>query len=90
MEVRPARTELWMNWMESCMSSIQEDMKELRRQLGKGSIQRAYGALLSYLLRLRTHFANKYEDHMVSGLYQGYLDMSYFAILPPALKDRGL
>lgn len=72
------------------MSSMTEDLKELQRQLGKGPIQKAYGALISYIMRLRTHFANKYGDHMVSGLYQGCMDMSYFAILPRALRDREL
>jgi len=57
------------------MHAIQEDMEELRRQLGKGSIQKAYRALLSYLMGLRTHFDNRYADFFVSGLYQG---MTYF------------
>ena len=72
------------------MHSIHEDMEELRRQLGKGSIQKAYGALLSYMMGLRTHFANKYGDSAVSGLYSGYMDMTYFALCTPALKRRDL
>jgi len=72
---------------DPCMHSIEEDMIELRRQLGKGSIQRAYGALLSYMMGLRTHFANKYA---VSDLYQGYMDMTYFALFPASLKRRDL
>ena len=72
------------------MSSIQEDMKELQRQLGKGSIQKAYGALLSYIMRLRKHFTNKYGDHLVSALYQGYMDMTYFAIFPFSFTQRDL
>jgi len=72
------------------MHSIQKDMEELRRQLGKGAIQKAYGALLSYMMGLRTHFVNKYGDSAVSGLYQGYMDMTYFALFPPSLKRRDL
>jgi len=72
------------------MHAIQEDMEELRRQLGKGSIQKAYRTLLSYLMGLRTHFDNRYADFVVSGLYQGYIDMTYFALVPPSLKQRGL
>lgn len=72
------------------MPSIQEDMAELRRQLAKGSIQKAYGALISYMMGLRTHFADSYGDSAVSGLYQGYMDMTYFAIFPPSLKGRDL
>ena len=72
------------------MHSIQADMEELRGQLGKGSIQKAYRALLSYMMGLRTHFKNNYPDFAVSGLYQGYMDMTYFALFPPSLKHRGL
>jgi len=72
------------------MTSIQEDMVELRRQLGKGSIRRAYAALISYMMGLRTHFENNWGDSAVSGLYQGYMDMTYFALFPPSLKRRHL
>jgi hypothetical protein len=68
------------------MHSIHEDMDELRKQLGKGLIQKAYRTLLSYMTELRTQFANKYGDPAVSGLYQGYMDMTYFALFPPSLK----
>ena len=72
------------------MHSIREDMEEFRGQLRNGSIQRAYTALLSYMLGLRTHFKNSYPDSAVSGLYQGYMDMTYFALFPPPLKRRNL
>jgi hypothetical protein len=72
------------------MSTIQKDMEELRKQLQKGSIQKAYRALLSYMMGLRTYFAEEYGDPAVSGLYQGYMDMTYFAIFPTSLKERDL
>ena len=72
------------------MHLIEEDMDELRRQLTKGSIQRAYRALFSYMMELRAHFVNKYGDPAVSGLYQGYMDMMYFALFPPALRRLDL
>lgn len=72
------------------MHSIREDIEEFRGQLGKGSIQKAYRALLSYMMGLRTHFKNSYAGFAVSGLYQGYMDMTYFALFPPSLKRRGL
>ena len=61
-------------------------MEELKRQLEKGSIQKAYKALLSYMTGLRTHFVKKYGNSAVSGLYQGYMDMTYFALFPPSVK----
>ena len=72
------------------MQSIQEDMNELRGQLRCGSIQKAYRALLGYMMDLRTHFKDRYPSYATSGLYQGYMDMTYFAIVPPSLKQRGL
>jgi hypothetical protein len=72
------------------MHSIREDMDEFRGQLKNGSIQRAYYALLLYMTGLRTHFQKKYPGYALSGLYQGYMDMTYFALFPPPLKQRDL
>jgi hypothetical protein len=72
------------------MHSNQSDMDELRRQIEKGSIQRAYRALLAAMTGLRAHFTNQYGAAAVSALYQGYLDMTYFAVFPPALKPHDL
>lgn len=72
------------------MRSIQEEMNHLQAQLQTGSIQTAYRALLDYLRGLRMHFKRKFPRCAVSGLYQGYLDMSYFALVPPSFKRHGL
>ncbi len=72
------------------MHSIREDMEEFRVLLEKGSIQKAYGALLSYMMGLRTHFKNNLAGSTVSGLYQGYMDMTYFAFFPSSLKHHNL
>ena len=72
------------------MRSIQADLKELRKQLRAGLIQRGYRALLGYMMSLRTHFKNRYPRCFISGLYQGYMDMTYFAIVLPPFKRRGL
>jgi len=72
------------------MPSIQKDMQELQRQLQSGSIQRAYRGLLRFMTDLRTHFRSRYPTYSVSGLYQGYFDMTYFALVPPSLATRGL
>jgi len=72
------------------MHSTQEDIAEFRRQLEKGSIQKAYRSLLAYMLGLRAHFKNKTPHIDVSGLYQGTMDMTYFALFPLSLKPRSL
>ena len=72
------------------MYSTRKDMEEFREQLSNGSIQQAYRTLLNYMAGLRTHFATRYPEIAVSGLYQGYMDITFFALFPPSLKHRDL
>ena len=72
------------------MQSIRKDVEEFRRQLEKGSIQKAYRALLSYMMALRMHFHKNMAGCKVSAVYQGYMDMTYFALFPASLKRRNL
>lgn len=73
------------------METFRECMHEYKRQMQKGVIRRAYSGLMEYILGLRTHFSTRYPEHAVSGsVYAGYMDMTYFAIAPRSLKDRGL
>ena len=72
------------------MTSLGDDLRELQQQIGRGSLQRAYGSILDYMSRLRLHFARMEGERAVSGLYQGRFDMTYFALFPPALRSRGL
>ena len=44
------------------MLSIRKDMEEFQGQLRKGAIQKAYRALLSYMMGLRMHFKNRYRS----------------------------
>lgn len=72
------------------MESLQESINEYRKQLEKGAIQAAYKGLMDYMMDLRTFFKNKYPDHFVSGLYYGYMDMTYFSFVPKSFKERNL
>lgn len=73
------------------MISFGQSIQEYTTQLQKGDIQKAYRGLMEFMLALRTDFANKFREYTVSGsLYPGYMDMTYFAVIPPALKERGL
>jgi hypothetical protein len=73
------------------MKSLQENMIEYKKQLAKGVIQKAYRGLMEYMMSLKNHFADKYPDFLVPGsIYYGYMDMTYFSILPKSLKDRDL
>jgi hypothetical protein len=75
---------------EARMHSNRESIEEFRRLLKKGSIQTAYRAVLSYMMALRTHFKKRLGDSAVSGLYQGYMDVTFFALFPPSLRHRHL
>lgn len=72
------------------MPSLNEDMKEYTEQLRKGQIQRAYRGIQSFMSKLKSYVDKCYKDHKVSELYAGYMDMTYFAVTPPALKDKQL
>ncbi len=72
------------------MNTLDEDIQELRIRLNDGLIQRAYRGIISYVSRLRTVFVEQQGERAVSGLYQGYFDMTYFAVFPDALKVRDL
>jgi hypothetical protein len=69
---------------------LDDDLAELRDQLGKGALQRACGSIIGYMSLLRSHFVTRDGDRAVSALYQGCFDMTYFALFPPELKSRGL
>jgi len=73
------------------MASIQNTMNEFKIQLERGRIQEGYRELMECIMDLRVHLKNKYPDHFVSGnVYQGYMDMTYFAFTPESLKRLGL
>jgi hypothetical protein len=72
------------------MDATQAELREFKRGLASGVTPNAYRSLLSFMLGLRTRFKDAQHDAAVSGLYQGYMDMTYFAVSPPSLKERGL
>lgn len=72
------------------MASLQQYMNEYREQLEKGAIQKAHQGLMKFVMDLRTRFEKKYPDCAVSGIYQGYMDMTYFSVVPESLKQRRL
>jgi hypothetical protein len=68
-----------------------ECIEEFQTQLKKGKIQKGYKSLLEYLLYLQSYLRKRYEDYDFTGtFYHGYLDMSYFAFITPALKEHRL
>ena len=73
------------------MGSFNESMNTYRKLLKKGDIVKAYRGLMDYFSSLRAFFKKKYPDHSISGsIYQGYMDMTYFAFFSESLKHRKL
>ena len=64
------------------MESLRACMKEYRKQLKKGYIQKAYKGLMEYIMGLRTHFSKNFPDFVPGNIYHGYMNMTYFPIFP--------
>jgi hypothetical protein len=77
--------------MENPMESFHTSIPEFQAQLQKGSIQKAYQGIINTILGLKNDLKSKHPGwSLSSNIYQGYLDMTYFACTPPDLKDLGL
>jgi hypothetical protein len=72
------------------MESMPEYIKEYKKQLGRGVVQKAYQGLMKYIMDLRTHFSKNFPDFAPGNVYYGYMDMTYFPISPKSLKSRKL
>ena len=65
---------------------MNEFVREYTHQLSHNMIQKAYRGIMSFMSDLRADLARKYPEFSVTGLYFGYMDMTYFAFTPAALK----
>ncbi|RPI02357.1 MAG: hypothetical protein EHM72_04330 [Calditrichaeota bacterium] len=73
------------------MESFFQAIPHYRKQLQQGAVQTAYRGIMQYILELRTHFKNQHPEYSVpSAIYYGYMDMTYFPLFPPFLKERQL
>lgn len=72
------------------MGSFQENIQYFKQEIENGYITDAYKELMDYIMDLRVYFKNKYPAFYVSGIYQGYMDMTYFSFSPESLKSNKL
>jgi hypothetical protein len=70
--------------------SLNEHIAEYSAQLGKGSIQKAYRGIMNFMSDMKGYLERKHPEYSSSSLYLGYMDMTYFAFTPPALKEMKL
>jgi hypothetical protein len=72
------------------MDSLNNYISQYREQLGKGHIQKAYKAIMTFMSGLGAYLGKAHPAYSVSALYFGYMDMTYFAFTPPGLKSKKL
>jgi hypothetical protein len=72
------------------MTSLKEIMDEYKKQLDRGIIQQAYVGLMEYFGKLRAYLKKKYPKHVITGIYYGYMDMTYFQFTPESLAKKKL
>lgn len=72
------------------MGSIDKEIQELQACLRTGVVARAYREILAYMARLRGALLEHAGGRTASGIYQGHLDITHFALFPEGLKARGL
>lgn len=72
------------------MELLNKDIAEYTEQLGNGQIQRAYKGIMAFMAELKADLEHKHPDYASGALYFGYMDMTYFAITPPVLKNKKL
>lgn len=68
-------------------ANVFEAYKQL---LSEGRVQQAYRGIMQFMLQLQTRLKNEQPDFDVSGLYQGYMDMTYLSATPKTLAATGL
>lgn len=72
------------------MNTLNDHIQEYTAQLHKGQIQKAYKGIMDFMSNLRTYLMRKYPEYTSGALYSGYMDMTYFAFTPPALRSAKL
>lgn len=70
------------------MDAFNSYIQEYRIQLNKGCIQKTYNGIMTFMSDLRIYLDGKHPDYSASALYFGYMDMTYFAFTPSALKEK--
>lgn len=72
------------------MDTLNEAVREYTIQLSVGRIQKAYRGILSFMTDLKAYLGRKYPEYSSGAFYPGYMDMTYFAITPPLIRDMKL
>lgn len=69
------------------MEQLNDHIREYTARLREGHIQKAYKGIITFMTDLKAYLESGHPDFISSALYFGYMDMTYFAFTPAALKD---
>lgn len=73
------------------MKNINQQLQAYKKELQKGDIQIAYGTLVKYVANLSTIFSKKMSlKYAFGGVFQGYMDYTYFYFTNDFLKKNKL
>lgn len=72
------------------MKTLNQSIGVYTNYLKQGEIQIAYKGIMDFFGKLRGDLIKKYPDYDVSGIYQGYMDMTYFSLTTKSLREKGL
>jgi hypothetical protein len=72
------------------MDPAEQIYNAYKQLLSEGKVQKAYRSIIQFMVKLQIGLKTDYPNFEVSGVYQGYMDMTYFSFTPPALSALGL
>jgi hypothetical protein len=70
------------------VESFEKQVQIYRDSMKQGDVPRVYQAIIQFLSLLRKQIHDLDSNIEVGNLYQGYLDMSYFSFVYPAIKAK--
>ena len=76
--------------MKQTTKSLSSCIDRYTTAVAQGDLTYAYRGILSALTRFKSVWESAHPQDTVGALYQGYLDMSFVAVLPAALAEKRL
>jgi hypothetical protein len=76
--------------MKQSNESLQTCVERYVGAVAQGDIVRAYRGILAALTQFKSSWESTHPQDAVGALYQGYLDMSFVAVLPLSLAEKRL
>ena len=73
------------------MNNLNQYVDNYKKQLALGDIQKAYKALMNYMMNLKSYFQKQHADGYSLGyISPGYMDYTYFSISDEYMRKKKL